>query len=346
MGEFGMISAYFALLSMLCIGFALYETGYGVCDTVIESFSKRLATFVVSLVSFTGISFLTDSIFVQNLPTLVLNLALLTVLTHIVSSMTRSLWYSCAISVVLGTVVYPGFIQMVGYGGILSNLGYYDVAGSGIVHFVGAVIALLMSVYLSTVHGIKHDTVKKPWLASLGFLFVWAAWLIFTLIVGAELITVDPLAWLRGFVVASTSAGWGAVASVAFTFLTLNKIRLKSCTVGGLAGLVIVSADPFSLTFVDAVLHGVLAGVLASLTSYILHRYRIKDPCSVISIHGPAGFIGVMLVALTNSSVELSSQLYGLSILCAFAVVAAVVLCQLAVIFYGLLIKGKLNLQS
>lgn len=346
MTESGMGIAYFALLSTLCIGFALYETGYGFCSTIVEAFCKRIATFIISLASFAGITHIFNSTLIQNVPTFVLNLALLTVLTHIVGSVTRSIKHSCALGLILGGAVYPAFTQLIGPDGMLTEAGYYDVAGSGIVHFVGAVIALLMSAYQSKVQKLHCVSVKRPWLTSLGFMFVWAAWLVFTLIVSAPLVDTDPLAWLRGFIVASTAAGWGAVAAVVFTFSTMGKLRLKSCTIGGLAGLVIISADPFTVSFMEAVFYGIGAGITATLFSYLLYRVKIQDPCSVISIHGPAGAIGVLMVAASNSYVDLSSQLHGLIILAIFAVVVAVVLCELAEVCNGIFQKAKLNLHS
>ena len=170
--ESGMGLAYFALLAALCVGFALYETGYGVCATVLESFGKRLATFVVSLAAFTGASWMIDSSLIQNAPTLVLNLALLTVLTHIVTSMTRCLRYSSIIAAIIGGIVYPLLMQLIDDNGLLTNSGYYDVAGSGIVHFSGAVIALMMSVYFSKFKNWDTLSVKRPGLASLGFVMV------------------------------------------------------------------------------------------------------------------------------------------------------------------------------
>lgn len=330
--ESSMGIAYISLLFLLCIGFALYETGYGVCSTITESIIKRLASFVVSLIAFTCTTFIFDSCVQQNLPTFILNLALVTILTHIVTSMARSLKFSTLMSVIIGGVIYPAFATTVISDGILAQFGYYDVAGSGIVHFVGAVIAILMSLYFSRFGNWDTLKVQRPAMASLGFLCIWAAWLIFTTIISAPFITTDPSAWIRGFIVASTAAGWGAIAAVAVTVITLGKTRLKSCTVGGLAGLVIVSADPFTLSFFDAVWYGIAAGVMSSATAYILHKLKLKDPCSVISVHGPAGAVGILLVSLTNSSVSFSAQLHGLAILCILAAVVAVVLCEIGVV--------------
>lgn len=345
MVDSGMDTVYLALLGLLCIGFALYETGYGACTTVFESFFKRLTTFFLSLASFAFVTVVFDLDLMSNTATFVLNLALLTVLTHIITSMTTSIRYSCATAAVVGGLVYPLFTLTTGSGGILTQYGYYDAAGSGIVHFVGAVIALLMSLYFSKVRNWESLSVKKPALASLGFLCIWAAWLLFTLIMSAPLLSVDPNAWLRGFVVSSTAAGWGAVSAVVFTYCVLGKARLKSCTIGGLAGLVIVSADPFTLSFFNAVSYGIAAGVLSSTCSYILYKANLKDPCSVISIHGPAGAIGVLMVAMTNIDVNIYAQLQGLGLLLAFAAVAAVVLCEIGVIMQDLIFERKLNLQ-
>lgn len=324
--------AYVALLLLLCMGFALYESGYGVCATIFESFWKRLSTFCVAYTSFLVTAVILNSTLIQNWPTLVMNLSLLTVLTHIITVISRKLYFAWIKAVLIGGLFYPVLTQTISPDGILTAAGYYDAAGSGIVHFVGAVVALLMSVYFSKMNVFDNVRVRRPSLASMGFLCIWGAWIIFVFLMSASLVSNDPNAYIKGFVITSTAAAWGAVAAVALTLLTRGKIYLKSCTIGGLAGLVIVSSDPFTISIECAVFYGVLAGVVSSLCSQLLHMFKLPDPCSVISIHGPAGALGVMLVATTNGT-SFNSQAGGLIMLTIAAVVLSVILCELGLIF-------------
>lgn len=335
--------AYTLLLSLLCMGFALYETGYGVCETVFQSFYKRLTSFVVSLTAFTLVATWTDILTVHNLPTLVLNLALLTVLTHIVTAISKSLVYSCIMSAVVGGLIYPMLHNTMQTHGLIGSTGFYDAAGSGVIHFVGAIIALSLSIYFSKVRSWKGLAIQSPALASLGFLCVWAAWALFTLIISAPLLQEDPLAWIRGILNVSTSAAWGAASSVIFTWLMLGKARMKSCTIGGLAGLVIISASPFTLSFFDAMSFGITAGVLSATASYALHCFDLKDPCNVIAIHGPAGLLSLFLVPLVNQSATFGGQLHGLFILTVLSVVAAVIICEVILITHGAVKFAKLK---
>lgn len=338
--------AYTLLLSLLCLGFALYDTGYGVCETVFQSFYKRLTSFVVSLTAFTVVATSTEILTVHNLPTLVLNLALLTILTHIVTAMSKSIVYSCTMAALVGGVIYPLLHKGMQVGGVVESTGFFDAAGSGVVHFVGAVIAFTLTLYFSKVRDWRGLQIQSPALASLGFLMIWAAWLLFTLIISAPLLQSDPSAWLRGLINVSTTAAWGAASSVIFTWWMLGKAKLKSCTIGGLAGLVIVSAVPFSFTFVDALTFGILAGVLAATASYALHVFDLKDPCNVIAIHGPAGLITLLAVPFIDGGASFSSQLHGLLILTGFSVIASVLICEVLVVTSGAVRFAKLKNQN
>lgn len=338
--------AYTLLLSLLCMGFALYETGYGVCETVFQSFYKRLISFMVSLTAFTLVANLTNLLTVHNLTTLVLNLALLTVLTHIVTAISKSLVYSCIMSAVVGGLIYPLLHNMMQYNGLITNTGFFDAAGSGVIHFVGAVIALSLSIYFSKIHSWKGLSIQNPALASLGFLCIWTAWGMFTLIISAPLLQADPSAWFRGVLNVSTAAAWGAAASVIFTWCMLGKARMKSCTIGGLAGLVIISASPFTLSFFDAMSFGIIAGVLSATASYALHDSGLKDPCNVIAIHGPAGILSLILVPLVNDVASICGQLHGIFILTILSVIAAVIICESMLITRGAVKFAKLKFSN
>ena len=337
--------AYIALLLLLCSGFALYETGYGVCETVVESFCKRLMTFAVSLTSFGISAVLFNPQFLANVPTIVMLLALLAVFTHIVTAMTKSFAYASVIAIAVGAVIFPLMLRVVSYDSAIATYGYYDAAGSGIVHFAGAVVAFLMSAYMSKIHDWSSLSIKRPAIASLGFLCIWAAWGLFVIILSAPIIGSDPTAWIRGIVVSSTSAAWGATASVLFSYIVLGKARVRSCTIGGLAGLVVVSADPFSINLFQAVAYGVVAGILAVSVSQLMKRFELKDPCNVVAIHGPAGALGVLLVSISNTSVSFTSQLHGLAVLCILSVIAAVFLCELGASMQNYICNRSLNLQ-
>ncbi len=334
--------AYVLLLTLLCAGFALYETGYGMCDTVFQSFCKRIASFVVSFTSFGVVVVYTNLLPVHNTATLVLNLALLTILTHIVTAISKSVVYSCAMAALVGGLIYPVLHAMIQQNGLVDATGFYDAAGSGVIHFVGAIIAFTLSLYLSKVRNWKSLQIKRPAIASLGFMLIWAAWVVFTILISAPILQHDAAAWIRGALVVSSSAAWGAASSVAFTYLMLGKAKLKSCTLGGLAGLVIVSATPFMIDVYTSLFLGIIAGVLSASCSYVLHRSDLKDPCGVIAIHGPAGVLGLLLAPILGNF-SLLDQLQGMFVLTGISVVAAVIICEVMVVLHGALQFTKLN---
>ena len=60
-----------------------------------------------------------------------------------------------------------------------------------------------------------------------------------------------------------------------------------------------------------AIAIGAIGGVLVVLGVLLLDRLRIDDPVGAISVHGVVGFLGLMLVPLTNEGTTFTGQLVG-----------------------------------
>ena len=57
---------------------------------------------------------------------------------------------------------------------------------------------------------------------------------------------------------------------------------------------------------------GALGGILVVFSILAMDRiFKIDDPVGAISVHGVVGFLGLMLVPVTNSSSSSSGQLIG-----------------------------------
>ena len=61
----------------------------------------------------------------------------------------------------------------------------------------------------------------------------------------------------------------------------------------------------------QASLFGLVAGVLVVFSIIALDKLKIDDPVGAISVHGVVGFLGVMLVPVTNSGTTYLGQLVG-----------------------------------
>jgi Amt family ammonium transporter len=85
---------------------------------------------------------------------------------------------------------------------------------------------------------------------------------------------------------------------------------------GALAGLVAITAEPSTPTALQATLFGAIGGLLVVGSILALDKLKIDDPVGAISVHGVVGFLGLMLVPLTNPLTEdggasFSGQLIG-----------------------------------
>lgn len=102
---------------------------------------------------------------------------------------------------------------------------------------------------------------------------------------------------------------------------------MRTCTVGGLAGMVAMSADPFAAPLWGAALIGALGGVAATFAYGLLCKFKVSDPNNGISIHMIPGLMGLLVAPLFSSALFVS-QAFGAAILLILAGTMGVVVCE------------------
>lgn len=319
----------FALLAVLIIGLALYETGYGVTNTWFKSLRKQTIVQTSAISAFFASAYFFLPHLHNNLSSLVINVGFLSMLAYIATATIRSCHLTAIASAVIGGLLFPVLVHFSGPFGYFSTIQYTDAAGSGVVHFVGGLIALVASMYTSKVKKTSHPIVVRPYSATIGFLVLWLGWLAYIGIISVPVLQTDPNVWLKGLINLSTSTAWGALAAVAYMWLVRGKAKMRTCTVGGLAGLVIMSASPFAAPFWVAALLGIAGGLSATVVYGILCKHNIADPSNAISIHLVPGFLGALSVPLYNIDAFFTSQISGLSVLTFIASSMGVVICEI-----------------
>ncbi len=241
------------------------------------------------------------------------------------------LWAFLAFSVVLTGFIYPlqGFWTW--GGGFLAKMGFSDFAGSGIVHMAGAAAALAGVLLLGARKGKygKNGEVNPipgsnmP-LATLGTFILWMGWFGFN--GGSQLMIADAQnasSVGKVFVNTNTAAAAGAVGALILNKLTWGKADLSMILNGALAGLVAITADPASPTPIIATLIGAAAGGLVVGSIVFLDKIKIDDPVGAISVHGVAGFFGLMIVPLSNADATVLMQLFGALVIFAWVFTAS-----------------------
>ena len=239
------------------------------------------------------------------------------------------------------TVVLTGFIYPVeGYwtwgGGFLSEAGFSDFAGSGIVHMAGAAAALAGVLLLGArkgKYGKNGEIFPIPGsnmpLATLGTFILWMGWFGFN--GGSQLLlsdTENATAVGQIFLNTNAAAAAGAVAALLLNKAIWGKADLTMILNGALAGLVTITADPLSPSPLFASLIGAVGGLIVVFSITSLDKLKIDDPVGAISVHGVVGFFALMVVPLSNSDATFGAQLYG-----AFVIFAWVFAASLAVWF-------------
>ena len=231
-----------------------------------------------------------------------------------------------AFAVIFTTIIYPlegswtwGGASVFGLYS-LSDFGFYDFAGSGIVHMAGASAALAGVLLLGPRKG-KYDEAgnSKPILganlplATLGTFILWMGWFGFnggSVLAMASKESADAVAMV--FVNTNAAAAGGVIAALLFAKIWFGKADLTMALNGALAGLVAITAGPDTPSALVATLIGAIGGILVVLSIVWFDRkLRIDDPVGAISVHGVVGLWGLLAVPLTNSDVTFSGQLIG-----------------------------------
>ncbi len=230
------------------------------------------------------------------------------------------LWAFLAFAVVMTGFIYP----MQGYwswgGGFLSEAGFSDFAGSGIVHMCGATAALAGVLLLGArkgKYGPNGEVNPIPGanmpLATLGTFILWLGWFGFN--GGSQLIVStieDANAVAMVFVNTNLAAAGGVVAAMITARLMFGKTDLTMTLNGALAGLVAITAAPLTPSPLLAAIVGAIGGVLVVFSILTLDKMKIDDPVGAISVHGVVGIWGLLAVLLSNDEATLMGQLTGL----------------------------------
>ena len=231
-----------------------------------------------------------------------------------------------AFAVIFTTLIYPlegswtwGGASVFGLYS-LSDFGFYDFAGSGIVHMAGASAALAGVLLLGARKG-KYDKDGKSMpilganlpLATLGTFILWMGWFGFnggSVLAMASKESADAVAMV--FVNTNAAAAGGVIAALLFAKVWFGKADLTMTLNGALAGLVAITAGPDTPSVLVATIIGAGSGVIVVLSIVWFDRkLRIDDPVGAISVHGVVGLFGLLVVPLTNNDATFSGQLIG-----------------------------------
>lgn len=209
-------------------------------------------------------------------------------------------------------------------GGFLDADGFYDFAGSSIVHAFGGFAALACVIVLGPRKGKYTDTGIKPIpghsfpLAAIGVFLLFLGWFGFN---GGSVLNADPLLVAHVFCTTALAAVGGAVASIGVSWFTLKKPDLSMALNGILAGLVGITAGADTVGMGSAIIIGLIAGAIVVYAIVTFDKMKIDDPVGAISVHGVCGIWGTVAVGIFsfNPDHSVATQLKGTLIISAWA---------------------------
>lgn len=231
-------------------------------------------------------------------------------------------------------------------GGWLDAMGFYDFAGSSIVHAFGGFSALACVLVLGPRRGKYVDGQVRPILghsmplATIGVFLLWLGWFGFN---GGSVLSADPTLVSLVFVTTSLAAAAGALASIFTSMIYLKKPDVSMALNGILAGLVGITAGADSVTWVGAILIGLVAGCIVVFAIVIIDRIQIDDPVGAISVHGVCGLWGTIAVGIfsTNPEHSVGTQIVGTLSYALFAFVTSMILASIVKATIGLRVSAE-----
>ena len=230
------------------------------------------------------------------------------------------LWAFLGFAVVMTGLIYPLQGMWTWGGGWISAAGYFDFAGSGVVHLCAAAAALAGVILLGPRKGkYREDGSVNAFpganlpLSTLGMFILWFGWFGFN---GGSVFKTSDIdasnAVAQVFVNTNIAACGGLLAALLTAKLMFGKADLTMALNGALAGLVAITADPLSPMAQWAMLIGGFGGVLVVFSIVVLDKLKIDDPVGAISVHGVVGIWGVLAVVFNNADATISGQLVGI----------------------------------
>ncbi len=224
----------------------------------------------------------------------------------------------CLYSAMISLFIYPIAGHWVWGGGWLSEMGFHDFAGSGIVHMLGGVLSFVGAAILGPRIG-KYGKDGKARaipghsiiIGALGVLLLWVGWFGFNpastggLIEAGEDGVFDSGATLlasKVFITTNLAACAAAITAMFFTWIRYKKPDVSMTLNGVLAGLVGVTAPCDCVSPSASIIIGIVAGVLVCVAvPFIDTKIKVDDPVGAVSVHGVCGLWGVIAVGLFSS---------------------------------------------
>ena len=237
-------------------------------------------------------------------------------------------------SFMLFSLIYVGLVYpIVGSwkwgGGFLDNLGFYDFAGSTLVHSVGG-WAALVAVWLLGARIGKFKNGKSlaifghniPF-ATAGVLILWLGWFGFN---GGSVLSANPSLTSLTLVTTCLAAAAGGISAAMISFIKDKTFDLTMFLNGILGGLVSITAGADQMSPNESVIIGLIGGAIVVFAVSLLEKLKLDDPVGAIAVHLGCGIWGTLAVGIFGNMASTSqfiTQLTGVFVIGAFCLISS-----------------------
>ncbi|GLS90476.1 hypothetical protein GCM10007916_15430 [Psychromonas marina] len=254
-------------------------------------------------------------------------------------------------TLILTTVIYPisghwawSSIYTENNLGWLEVIGFVDFAGATVVHSVGGSVALAAVLIVGPRIGRFDPDTNFPQgsnipIAVLGVLLLWLGWFGFnggsTLVLSGQ---------VPGIILNTCiSAAFGGIVASIIHYYYHKFIDVSYILNGVIAGLVAITACCHSVVPKEAMMIGIIAGIILYYGTGLIEKLKIDDALGVIPVHLFAGIWGTLAVAVFSDlsilgtglsrAEQFNAQLIGIFSIVTFSFVASYLLLKIINIF-------------
>ena len=248
--------------------------------------------------------------------------------------------------------IYPVVGSWQWGGGFFSTfteeLGFYDFAGSTLVHSVGGWGALVIIYFLGARKG-KFDADGKPLaipgsnlpLSAAGVLILWLGWFGFN---GGSVLSADPALTSLTLVTTCLAAAAGGIGAAVISGILYKNLDLTMFMNGVLGGLVGITAGADQMLPGSAILIGLIAGGIVVFSVAFLDKCKLDDPVGAIPVHLFCGIWGTLAVGIFGELAGLNQfmiQLACVGITGVFCIIGATIITLLTKSIMGLRVEEE-----
>ena len=245
------------------------------------------------------------------------------------------------IAILYVAIVYPIVGAWKWGGGFMDAAGFYDFAGSTLVHAVGGWGALVVIYFLGARKGrfgkgggaIPGSNIP---LSAAGVMILWLGWFGFN---GGSVLSADPALTSVTLVNTCLAAAAGGLSCAGLYKVFYGKADIMMFMNGVLGGLVGITAGADLMLPGSSILIGIISGPVVFLSSSLLERAELDDPVGAIPVHLFCGIWGTLAVGIFGSMASFDQfmiQLACVGITGVFCIVAGTIIVQIVKAIKGL----------